>query len=66
MTSLGSTTTAEARVIRAQDQTVLTGMTRILVLQRLIVTFSQVRESRPLEKLHCYTREPAAPLFLVP
>jgi hypothetical protein len=59
-------TTAVPPVTRALDQTVLTGMTRILVLQRFIVAFSQVRESRPLEKLHCYTREPAAPFFLVP
>jgi hypothetical protein len=65
MTSLGSTSTtiAAGPVICALEETVLTGMTGILFLQRFIVTFSQVREGRPLEKLHCYTRESAASLF---
>jgi hypothetical protein len=51
MTNLGSMTIATAPVIRALDETVLTGMTGILFLQWLIGTFSRVREGRPLEKL---------------
>jgi hypothetical protein len=46
MTNLGSTTTAVARAIRASDQTVPTGTTRILFLQPSIVGFSPVREKR--------------------
>jgi hypothetical protein len=46
MTKLGNTTIATALVIRALDETVLIGMTGILFLQWLIVTFSQVREGR--------------------
>jgi hypothetical protein len=51
MTNRGNTTIATALVIRALDETVLIGMTGILFLQWLIVTFSRVREGRRLEKL---------------
>jgi hypothetical protein len=68
MTSLGSTSTtiAAGPVICALEETVLTGMTGILFLQRFIVTFSQVREGRPLENCIATTQNPQHPFFLGP
>jgi hypothetical protein len=47
----GITTIAVALAIHVQDETVLTGTTRMLFSQSFIVSFSPARESRQLEKL---------------
>jgi hypothetical protein len=49
--SPGITKAVEALTIRAVDETVRTGITRMLFSQSFIVSFSPTRESRQLEKL---------------